>query len=97
MIIFENKQNALVNMTLADIYLFKFNNRNNGKWRRSGAFIVNIFLTYFTPIFSVSNVDFEQVHVRCDIFVTTKFGAVKLSFSVLTPKCRCRIHIIIAS
>ena len=31
MIIFENKQNALVNMTLADIYLFKFNNRNNGK------------------------------------------------------------------
>ena len=31
MIIFENKQNALVNMTLVDIYLFKFNNRNNGK------------------------------------------------------------------
>ena len=31
MIIFENKQNALVNMTPADIYLFKVNNRNSGK------------------------------------------------------------------
>ena len=66
---------------LANIYLFKVNNRNN---RKSYAILVFLLFTlkYFTPFSSVSIVNFEQGNVSLAAYEAYKVNSTGLISSI---------------